>query len=395
MPNTSHPVLYVMAIAVAAVLFAQIPSRFRLSAAVLEIGFGLLIGPQVLGFMTSEGLLEWLGVAGLAALFFMSGLDLDLETVRGRPLSLALRGWILSVILAIIAVALLSMFSLVTAPTLVGLALTTTALATVLPVLRDAGDVKSKFGAQVIAAGAVGEFGPTMLMAFVFTQGATEWRRAALMVTFMAIACSAAVIALRAKPPRLVRILSRTIHSSAQLPVRLSVLLLVAFVVLSEDMGFEAVLGAFAAGMVVGLACRGEEGKLLHEKLDALCFGFFVPFFFVTSGMKFDIGSLLGSAAIMLLVPLLLISLLIVRGAPILIYRHELDKRDRFALALFSATTLPMVVALTQIGVETRRMLAGEAAALVAAALLSVLLFPAIAGILRASRPTPQARRIA
>jgi len=224
-------------------------------------------------------------------------------------------------------------------------------------------------------------------MAFAFTDGISEWRRAAFMLAFVAVVCSVAAIAIRAKPPRLVRVLSETLHSSTQLPVRLSVLFMVSFVLFSEQLGFEAVLGAFAAGMIVGLACRGEAGKLLHEKMDALCFGFFVPFFMVASGMRFDIVSLFGSARAMLLVPLFLMLFFVVRGVPVLLYRRELDRRDRFAFALYSATTLPMVVALTHIGTQTGRMASAEAAALVAAAVLSVLLFPAIAGILRSSRP--------
>ena len=145
-------------------------------------------------------------------------------------------------------------------------------------------------------------------------------------------------------------------------------------------------LGAFAAGIIVGLATRGEGGKPLRSKIDAVCFGFLVPFFFVTSGMKFDLGALLHSTKTMLLVPGFLILLLVVRGSPVFLYRKDLTKYQRLPFALYSATTLSMVVAITEIGVRSGRMRSDIAAALVGAGMLSVLLFPTIAGVLLSKR---------
>ena len=154
------------------------------------------------------------------------------------------------------------------------------------------------------------------------------------------IAFLAAVSALRLRPPKVLALLTRTMHTSSQLPVSLSMLLLAFFVVLSEKFGFEHVLGAFAAGMVVGLTTRGEEGKPFREKIDGVIFGFCVPFFFVTSGIKFDLGGLLQNAKTMLLVPVFLTLFLIVRSAPVFLYRREPGKRRTTALcALFSGGT--------------------------------------------------------
>lgn len=122
--------------------------------------------------------------------------------------------------------------------------------------------------------------------------------------------------------------------------------------------------------------------------MEAICFGFFVPFFFVVSGMNLNVGSLVHSAKTMLLVPLFLALFLIVRGAPVvLVYRKDLARNEQWPFALYSATALPMVVAIATIGVRTGRMQSDVAAALVGAALLSVLLFPMIAGALL-SRPS-------
>jgi Kef-type K+ transport system membrane component KefB len=134
--------------------------------------------------------------------------------------------------------------------------------------------------------------------------------------------------------------------------------------------------------MIVSLAIRGEEGKLLREKIDAVCFGFLVPFFFVMSSMKFDLEALLHSAKTMLLVPAFLILFLVVRGAPVFLYRKDISKDERLPFALYSATTLPMVVAITDIGVRSGRKRTDIAAALVGAGMLSVVLFPTLASVL-------------
>jgi Kef-type K+ transport system membrane component KefB len=199
------------------------------------------------------------------------------------------------------------------------------------------------------------------------------------MLGFVALAVVAAVIALSVRPPRVLRLLERSMHSSTQLPVVLSVLLIATFVSLSQAIGLESVLGAFAAGMVVGLASQGGGGKVFRLKVEAICFGFLVPFFFVVSGMHLEVGLLVKDPEKLLLVPVFLLLFFIVRGTPVVLYRHDIAKSERLPFVLFSATALPIVVAITDIGVRTGRLLPEIAAALVGAGLLSVLLFPAVA----------------
>jgi Kef-type K+ transport system membrane component KefB len=391
----SYPALLVLAVAVIAPLLAEIPIGIRLPALVLEIVLGIVIGPHVLGLATVSPLLGWLGgTLGLAGLFFMAGLELDLEKVRGQPVSLAARGWLVSLVLGTAAAAVLYALPMVHSPMMVALALTTTAMGVLMPVLRDTGEVDSGFGRLVVAAGAVGEFGPIVVMSLVLTRTYSSWVEIGLMLVFVAIAVGAALVALGMRPPKVVALLTRLMESSSQLPVRISLLLLAAFVVLSEKFGFEAVPGAFAAGMVVGLATRGREGKLLRAKIEAVCFGFLVPFFYVTTGMKFDLPALVQSTTTMLLLPTFLALLLVVRGTPVFLYRGLLKKEERLRFALLTATGLPLVVAVATLGVQSGRMRTDMAAALVGAAMLSVLLFPAIAGALRpkASRPGADAR---
>jgi Kef-type K+ transport system membrane component KefB len=262
----------VLAIAVAAPLLAEIPMGVRLPALVLEMMLGIVVGPHVLGLASADTLLEWIGGRlGLAALFFMAGMELDLGRVRGRPLSLAARGWVLSLALGLAAAGLLYVLPLLHAPMMVALALTTTALGVLLPILRDAEILDTELGRLVLAAGAVGEFGPIVVMSLVLTREHSSIVEIGLMLAFVAIALGAALVALGARPPGILALLTRTMESSSQLPVRISLLLLAALVVLSEQFGFETVPGAFAAGMVVGLATRGADGKPLRTKIEAVC----------------------------------------------------------------------------------------------------------------------------
>ena len=389
----NHPVLLVMGIAVVAPLLAEIPIGFRLPVVVLEMAFGIVVGPQVLGLARAESMLGWLGnTLGLAALFFMAGMELDLERVRGRPLSLAAYGWVLSLALALSATVLL-VLPFIHAPMMVAVALTTTAMGTLLPILRDAGELETEFERLILAMGAMGEFGPIVIVSLVLTRIYGTWLQIGLMLVLVAITFLAAIAALRVRPPKVLELLGRTMHTSSQLPVRVSMLLIAILFVLSEIFGLDAVIGAFAAGMVVGLATRGEDGKPLREKVDAVCFGFLVPFFFVMSGMKFDLGALLNSAKTMLLVPTFLILFLVVRGAPVFLYRKDIAKAERLPFVLYSATTLPMLVAITEIGIRNGRMHTDIAAALVGAGMLSVVLFPALASVFlsKGARTAPAA----
>jgi Kef-type K+ transport system membrane component KefB len=380
----SHPIFVVLAIAVLASLLAEIRiGIFRVPVVVWEMLFGILIGPQALCLVKPGGLMLWLGNAlGLSALFFMAGLELDLQKVKGRPLMLAIRGWILSLGIAVSAAALLHWLPFLHAPMMVGLVLTTTAMGTFMPILRDAGSLDTHFGTYVLAAGAVGEFAPIIVVSLVLTREYAAWQQVALMLGFAGVAIVAALIALGLRPPRILALLERSMHSSTQLPVAISVLLLTSFDLLSKKIGLEAVLGAFAAGMIVGLASQGDSGRLFGQKMEALSFGFFVPFFFVVSGVNLDLSALVHSSKALLLVPLFLILFLLVRGAPVFLYGDSLAPQERLPFALYSATALPMVVAITNIGVSTGHLTAELAAALVGSALLSVLLFPALASAL-------------
>jgi Kef-type K+ transport system membrane component KefB len=378
--------LIVALIAVVAPLIAELPIGLRLPIVVLEIALGTAVGPHGLGLARADGVLGFLGILGMTFLFYLAGLEIDFERLRGRPLALAGAGWLLSLVLAVCAVSVLDAIGFVRAPIMMTIALTTTAIGTLLPILRDAGELETPFGSFVVAAGAVGELGPILAISVVLTHDSSRWTQTALMLGFVMIASVAILIALRVHPPAAVALFARTMHASSQLPVRICILVMVGLVTLAGTFGLDVILGAFAAGLIVGLANRvgPDTGSTLHHKLDAIGFGFLIPIFFVTSGIEFDVAALFARPAALLRVPVFLLLFLLIRGAPALLYAGTLVRGDLVPLALYSATALPLVVAITQLGASTGRMRRDNAAALVGAAMLSVLIFPLVALALRA-----------
>jgi Kef-type K+ transport system membrane component KefB len=391
---STHPVFWLLVAAVAAPLLGEIPLGFKVPVVVLEVILGIVIGPHVLELVRFDGFVAEMFTFGMATTLFMAGMELDFGQIKGRPLSLAALGWITSVLLGFAAVGMLHVIPQVRAPQMVTLALCTTGLGTLVPVFRDGGQLDTPFGRFFLAAGTLGEVGPIVAMSLLLSQQYSTWQEIGFLIAFLAIVTVAAAVGMGARPPKVLGFLSRTMHSSSQLPVRISLLLLGALFVLAEDFGFESIFGAFAAGMIIGVATRGEQGQSMREKLDAVCFGWFYPFFFVGTGIKFDIVALTRDLTTMLLVPAFLVLFLIVRGAPVFLYRNDIARRERLPFALSSAVaSLSIVVVITELGARSHVMSTDIAAALIGAALLSVLLFPTIAGVQlqRIATPLPNA----
>jgi Kef-type K+ transport system membrane component KefB len=377
--STTGTLVLIGIVAVISPILAELTGRLAIPDVVFEIALGIVIGPAVLGLAHSDSVVNALEAMGLSYLMFLAGLELDLGRIRGRSLQLAGTGWVISLVLALLIAVGLTLIGTVIDALVIGLALTTTALATLLPILRDAGLLDGRFGARIMAIGSVGEFAPILAVAVLLDRRNPE-TTSFLLLVFVAVAAAAAIVAARPRPPKVIQFLHRHVQSSAQLPVRISVLLIITLVFLAFRLGLDVLLGAFAAGIVVKLFVRGDDSKVVRGKLEAIGFGFLVPIFFIVSGMQFDLHALFATSASLLRVPLFLMLFLVVRGAPaLLLYRRDLPRYQLVPLALLSATGLPLIVVITTIGVEEGRMRPVNAAALVAAALLSVLLYPMLA----------------
>jgi Kef-type K+ transport system membrane component KefB len=371
---------------VAAITFAALPRRIVPPVVVLELLLGILIGPQVLGLAQSDAFTDFFGNLGLGMLFFFAGYEIDFERLRGQPLVLAGAGWMLSLALAYGVGGALAAAGVVLSLLFTGSALATTAIGTLIPILRDAGDLRTRFGTYLLAAGAAGEFGPILLVTLILS-GHQPLHEAFLLVGFTVLTVVLAVLSIRFAG-RAWPVIERAHESSAQPAVRIVVVLIFGLVTLAASLGLDILLGGFVAGIITRLALRGRELEVLESKLSAVGYGFLIPFFFVTSGMNFDLDALLDSGSRMLEVPLFLALFLLVRGTPaLLLYRRVLAARDRLALAAFSATALPLVVAITTLATEGGHMRSSTAAALVGAAILSTLIYPLVGLALRRGAP--------
>jgi Kef-type K+ transport system membrane component KefB len=379
--ETSFLVITVVA-AVAALTVAVLPRHVAPPVVVLELLLGILVGPEVLDLAQNDDFTTFFSNLGLGMLFFFAGYEIDFERIRGRPLMLAGLGWLLSLALAYGIGGVLAAAGIVLSLLYTGSAMATTAIGTLIPVLRDAGEMPTKFGTYLLAAGAAGEFGPILLVTLILS-GQNPLHEALILLAFIVLAVVVAVISVRSVG-RGWQLVEETLETSSQAAIRVLVVLVFGLVALAGELGLDILLGGFAAGIITRLAVRGREVEVLESKLAAVGFGFLIPFFFVTSGIDFDLDSLLSSAGALLKVPLFLALFLIVRGAPaLLLYRGVLAARERVALAFFSATELPLVVAITTIAVEQGHMRSSTAAALVGAAILSTLIYPFVALALR------------
>jgi Kef-type K+ transport system membrane component KefB len=388
-----EPGVFLAVVAVAAVsgtLSALLGARgVVVPSVVVELLLGVLIGPQVLGLDTSE-FVVFFGNLGLGMLFFFAGYEIDLKRISGEPLRLAALGWAVSLALAYTIGGVLAVAGIVVSLLYTGSALATTALGTLIPILSDSGELRTRLGTYLLAAGAVGEFGPILLLTLILsTQSALH--NALILITFVVLAVAVAVLAVRSSE-QATRLFETTIEKSSQLAVRWIVVLVFALALLANELGLDLLLGGFAAGLITRQVLKEREIAGFDSKLTGVAFGVFIPFFFVVSGMQLDIDALFGSASGVVKLFVFFALFLVVRGTPaLLLYRSVLDRRERVALALFTSTQLPLVLAITAVAQETGHMHASTAAALVCAAVLSTLVYPIMGLRVRGEVPAPAA----
>jgi Kef-type K+ transport system membrane component KefB len=377
----------IIALAAAAPIVADLVPRIAPPLVVVEILLGIAAGPSALDLVHVTPLADLLSQFGLAFLFFLAGFELEPERVRGMPARLAVTTWFVSLALAFGIAAALEAAGVIVSWLFVGCALSTTALGTLTPILRDTGDLEGEFGAFVMAAGAVGELGPIVLIALLLTGSADRSLSVLLLVLFALVAVGAAVAAPHVRPRRIVAVIEKTMEATGQLAVRLSVLVLAALVYLTSRLGLDVVLGAFSAGMLVSIAAGPASRRILQPKLDAVAFGVFVPIFFVVTGMRFDLDAVIGDSAGVAKLALFLVLLLVVRGLPTFVLsRKALPAGERRALALYASTGLPLIVAVTTLGIAAGEMRTDTSAGLVGAGMVSVLVYPMLAGMVRAAK---------
>lgn len=356
-----------------------------LPSVVLELLLGVVIGPQVLGLHVTPFIVFFSNL-GLGMLFFFAGYEIDLQRIAGLPLRLAAFGWALSLAIAYGVGGILAAMGVVLSLLYTGSAMATTAIGTLIPILGDAGELRTRFGTYLLGAGAVGEFGPILLLTLILSADSTL-HNTLILIAFVLVAVVVALLAVRSSEHTL-PLLHRTLDKSSQLGVRWIMTLVFALLAIAYELGLDLLLGGFAAGLITRQVLQGGEVEAFNARLTAVGFGFFIPFFFVVSGMRIDIDALFASVSGIAKMLIFFVLFLVVRGTPaLLLYRRVLDAGERVALALFSSTQLPLVIAITTVARQTGHMRASTAAALIGAAVLSTLVYPLVGLRLRARAP--------
>jgi Kef-type K+ transport system membrane component KefB len=384
MPDVGFLNLFVVALVAFGVpLLSGLAPWLRVPGPVLEIVAGIVLGPAVLGWVDADLPVRVLAVVGLAFLLFLAGLEIDVTLLRGRPLRFALAGFGITLVLGVLAGALFAAAGWVHSALLLAVTLSATSLGLVVPVLKDAGQTERPTGQAVVVAASVADVGAVLLLSLFFSTraGAGTGTRVVLLACFALVVAVLAWALLRAaRSPRLGDALLQQQDTTGEVRVRACVALLLGLVAVASRFGLETILGAFVAGAVLAFVDRDAMSHpRLRAKLDAVGYGFVVPVFFVASGLQLDVRGLLADPSALVRVPVFLAALLVVRGAAALPMLPTAGRRATAAAGLLQATSLPFILTATQIGVATSVLSPVTAAALVAAGLLSVLLFPAAA----------------
>jgi Kef-type K+ transport system membrane component KefB len=369
-----------------ATIVSQLSPRLLVPTVIVEIALGIVMGPQVLDIAEVDAYIVFLSDLGLVFLFFLAGIEVIHSDVPRRLLARGTVGWGISLALGAVFGFGLEAAGVGASGWLIAVAVATTALGTLMPILSDAGVLRSPLGQNTLASAVAGEFWPIVVISLFLTGAHATVANIALLFGFGLVVAGAAGVAVRFQPPRLLTIARETVNKSGQLAVRLSVALLALLVLLAYELDFDYVLGAFAAGLVIGLVTQGETGEQVLPRISTIGYGFLIPVFFIVTGMQFDLDALLTGAGLALCAGFLAI-LLVTRGSSALLAVRDLGARRTAALALFSATGLPLIVAVIEVGEDRGEITSDVAAALVGAGMASVLLYPLL-GLLvsRASR---------
>jgi Kef-type K+ transport system membrane component KefB len=371
--------LIVVAVAFAAPLVLGFFPMVKLPSVVLEILAGIVIGPSVLGIVHEDDAISVIALLGLAFLLFLAGLEIEFDKLRGQVLRLTAIGFAVSFAIAVLVALVLKATGLIETPLLIAIILCATSLGVLIPVLKDAGEISSTFGQLIVAAGTIADFGAVILLS-IFFSGEGGVGSTLLLIGSLVLLAVVVFIAVKGaeRSSVLRQDLVRLQDTTAQIRVRGAVVLLVGFAAIANSLGLESILGAFIAGAILSLLDKDE--RMTHpefrRKLEAVGFGIFIPVFFVTSGIRYDVDALFSSASNAVMVPIFLAALVAARGLPALIYRRLLDARQTMIAGMMQATSLPFIVAAVAIGEDLDLVDASEGAALIAAGLLSVLIFP-------------------
>jgi Kef-type K+ transport system membrane component KefB len=396
-PISFNSVLIIAGISVLVPVVLGLLPWLPVPGAVLQVIFGIVVGPSVLGWARIDAPVQVLSTLGLGMLLFLAGLEIDVERLRSPLSRLAGLAFGVSAALALLIGFLFFLAGRVSTPVLLAIILMSTSAGLLLPLLKDAGEMATEFGQLIMTASVLAEIVPILLLSLLFSAAAkTVGAQLVSLAVFLVLITAIGLIIFRVRRLRgLDRMLDRLEKRSGQLRLRAALTLSLGCGVLAYRFGFASILGAFAAGLLVRVVESSgdrEPNRDFLVKLEGIGFGFLVPIFFISTGVAFQLRALLDHPSALAEVPLFLIALLVVRGAPAVLYLRAVGRRRAVAGGLLQATTLTFVIVAADIGQETGKLTPATADALVAAGLLSAALFPASAATLltRTDRGKPR-----
>lgn len=389
MNSTTSSLLWIVLCSVLAPLIAGLVPRKLVSEVVLLLVFGVLIGPHVFGWAETTEPIDLLRELGLGLLFLLAGYEIELHELSGAGGRRAWWTWLACLAAALLLTWLFGLSGAIHAEVAVSIALTSTSLGTLLPILKDSGMLGTRVGNAVMHHGAFGELGPIVAMALLLgSRGPVQSLAVLMFFGLAAVGVSTFATQLRREGSKLLTVIRAGAETTGQTVVRLSMLLLVSLGVLAIIVDLDVVLGAFAAGIVLRrLLPSGHE--TLELRLNGLAFGFLIPVFFVTSGMAIDPAAVASEPGVLAVFVALIV---LVRGGLVLASERvharrtesaqRIPTRDSVAVAMYAATGLPIIVAVTSSAVSAGQMSTQNASVLVAGGAITVLACPLVATLL-------------
>lgn len=359
--------------------------RLPVSDAVAMILAGIALGSSGLGWGEVDDAVELLSALGLAYLLFVAGMEIRVYALSRQMLGIGVLAFGVSSAVAVGSGLGLQALALVQDLGVVIAALLTTSIGIVVVVLKDSGRLESPVGQITLLGALLGDFASVALLSVLFVgDGASMSRRLLGLGLFLVAGLSLAGLGLAASMvPGIRRAVVSRFEGATQIAVRMSFAFMVGLAALAQIFGPEAILGAFLAGVAVSaISDRATGNGNTRLKLEVVGFGLLAPMFFVTAGLRFDLGALTGSAGSLVLVPLLLVAMIATRALPALLFSRILRRRELIASGLLLSTKLTFVVAAVQIGTAEEVLAPATASALITAAIITVLVLPTIASVL-------------
>lgn len=395
------PLLLITALAVVVPVFASRMRIVRLPIVVGEILAGILIGRSGLNIVEPSPTLSFLAEFGFTFLMFLSGLEVNFDSLRSgtigekkgsawkQPIPLALMSFGLTVLLALAVGFGLAQAGMARNPLLMGLILSTTSLGIVVPILKERQMTGTNYGQAMLIAALVSDFSTLLLLSIVIAvlSRGVQPDLLLFMVLLAAFAVAVKISPWLTRMPSLNRVTTELSHATAQIRVRGAFALMVFWVVLAQMLGVEIILGAFLAGAVLSLISKGEKAEL-HDKLDAIGYGFFIPIFFINVGANFDLRALLSLPTAMVLLPVLVLSAYMVKFLPALVFRSIFSWRETLAAGALLSSRLSLIIAASAIALELDMITSATNSAVILVAVITCMASPLLFGrILPAEKP--------